>query len=153
MDPITQQIRKGSLMKIFRPLIMFLLLVTLLTLSLSACEFEMGKLHVGSVRLGMYGSNIPGQIAYSYSTFTGYEQGTFLADVGQTIHLYYQVTIEKGALYAELQDPNGEVIWQKSFEQDESEGIEVTVSCSGQQTLVIEGKDTGGSFDFTWEIK
>lgn len=119
---------------------------------LSACDFT-SKIKIGEVRLGMFGDNTDGLIFYSYSTFTGVESDRIQAEIGQTIAFSYQVSVDKGSLIIELQDPEGEVLWHQDHDTNAQDELEIPVETTGTQTIIIQGKDTGGSFKVSWQVK
>ena len=119
---------------------------------LSGCDFT-SKIKIGEVRLGMFGDHQDSHSYYSYSTFTGVESERLQAEKGQSIAFSYQVSVEKGSLIIELQDPNGEVLWHQVHETHAQDQLEIPVETTGIQTIIIQGKDAGGSFEVSWQVK
>lgn len=133
-----------------------LFLILSIAALLSGCElgnFHAGKLKIGETRLGMAGSKEPDQMAFSYGTFTGFESGSVAAEAGQSLALVYQVTINKGSLAIEVQDPGNEVIWDKTFEADETGSIEIQLEQSGSYAIIVQAKNAGGSFELSWDLE
>ena len=127
-----------------------LLITAILAILLSACELN--KLKFGEVRM-MYGTNEEGRISYDISTFTGIESGDLQAEQGQTISFTYHAVLDKGSLVIEWQDPQGQVIWNKSLVESDHGGDEIEILSPGKYTIIIQGKGVGGSFDVSWQMK
>jgi hypothetical protein len=138
-----------GMMKRKNDLLYSLMVVTILALLLSSCDFS--KVRVGEVRM-MYGTNEEGHISYNYSTFTGVENGSFQVEAGQQLSFTYHVTVTKGNLLIEWQDPAGEVVWQKSLSESELGEAVIPTGTSGTYQIIIQGKSAGGDFDVTWEV-
>ena len=129
------------------------LLFTILIIGtlLSGCDFST-KIKIGEVRLGMFGDHQDSHLYYSYRTFTGVESDRIQAEKGQTIAFSYQVSIDKGSLIIEWQDPQGEVLWHQVYESDAQNALEIPVETAGTHTIIIQGNDTGGSFEVSWQV-
>lgn len=106
-----------------------------------------------TIKIGWSGTSRPGVKAYSYTTFNGREKSTFRAEEGEMIVLDYEVTVDKGSLTLRVENPDGESLWEESFEEDGEDSVEISVDTSGRHQIVIVGNDTGGSFDLSWEIE
>ena len=132
--------------------IYLLFTVLIIATLLSGCDFS-SKIRIGEVRLGMFGDNKGSYMNYSYGTFTGVESDQVQAINGQTIAFPYVVSVNKGSVLIEWQDPEGEVVWQKRFESNAQGVIEIPVATTGTYTIIIQGKDTGGSFEISWQVK
>jgi len=132
----------------------FYLLITILMIGtiLSGCDFT-SKIKIGEVRLGMFGDNADGLMYYSYRIFTGTESDLIQAQQGQTISFSYALDVNKGSLLIEWQDPQGEVVWHNVFETSVQGKNEIPVLIDGTYTIIIQGKDTGGSFKVSWHVK
>jgi len=132
----------------------FYLLITILMIGifLSGYDFT-SKIKIGEVRLGMFGDNADGLMYYSYRTFTGTESDLIQAQQGQTISFSYALDVNKGSLLIEWQDPQGEVVWHNVFETSVQGTNEIPVLIDGTYTIIIQGKDTGGSFEVSWHVK
>lgn len=124
--------------------------VTLLVFLLSACDT--GKLKIGEVRM-MYGTNQEGLISYGVSAFTGVEKGSLQAERGQIITYDFDVTVSKGSLLIEWQNPDGEVFWSRHLVEGKSGHEDIAVELPGKYTILVQGKGFGGSFEVTWETK
>ena len=65
----------------------------------------------------------------------------------------YALDIHKGSLIIEWQDPEGEVAWHEVFETSIQGKNEIPVGTPGTYTIIIQGKDTGGSFKVVWKVE
>lgn len=130
--------------------IILLISLSLIGSLLSSCNFN--KIKVGDVRM-MYGSNEDGHIAYTFSTFSGFERGNVEASEGQTINFSYNVNIDHGILNIEWQDPDGALIWQKSFQEGDTGLADIAVESSGLYNIIIQGKNSAGDFDVSWKVE
>jgi len=128
----------------------YLFITSILALVVSGCDLS--KIKFGEVRM-MYGSNDDGHISYNYSTFTGIENGSAHVETGQTISFDYDVTVDKGSLMIEWQDPNGNAVWQKRLVESDRGNDEIIVESSGEYVIIIQGKNAGGDFDVSWRIQ
>lgn len=136
--------------------IKYLSSLILLTVLLSACgggSLHVGKLKIGEVRIGMLETRGPNHMAYSYTTFSGHESAPVDLDSGQTLTIDYQVQMTKGGLTLEIQDPQNDVLWQKSFQTDASETIELQAQETGQHAIIIAAESAGGSVDVSWYVE
>ena len=134
-------------------LYIYLLIITLIVgILTSGCDFS-SKIKIGDVRLGMFGDNEIGYLSYSYRTFTGVESNKVSVQNGDTLAFSYQVSVNKGSLNIEWQDPDGEIVWQEIFTTDAQGDIEIPMGTAGSYKIIIQGKDTGGSFEISWHVK
>lgn len=131
----------------------FLTLVVFIVLLFSGmaqagCGNAQSSIRIGWVRINL-GED---RQAARYTTFTGRE--TVLVDVnsGQTLTLGYATEVGRGALSFEVLNPENEVIWEVSLEEGRSDTVGLVAEQNGTYKLVIEGQDTGGSFDVSWEV-
>ncbi|MCK4897554.1 MAG: hypothetical protein KAS38_02160 [Anaerolineales bacterium] len=127
-----------------------LLIIAILSILLSGCKLN--KVKFGEVRM-MFGTNEEGHIAYTCTTFTGIESRSVQAERGQIISFNYQAAISKGSLVIEWQDPAGEVEWRKILVEEDHGKEEIRIESAGKHTILIQGKDAGGKFDVSWQIK
>ena len=127
-----------------------ILITFILSVLLSACEFD--KMKFGEVRM-MYGTNEAGRISYDISTFTGTESGEFDAETHELISFTYSVDLDKGALFIEWQDPQGEVVWEKELSKSDHGEGEFGALYPGVYRILIRGVGAGGRFDVSWQEK
>jgi hypothetical protein len=89
----------------------------------------------------------------SYNTFDGVQRKYLRARAGQTIEMECDVTVEKGALSVNLTAPDGQELWEETFEESREAFFNTTVTEGGRYILRIEGEKTGGGFDISWNVK
>lgn len=87
-----------------------------------------------------------------YSSFSGVERASFRAQADETIELDYEVDVEKGTLALSLIDPDGEPLWEETFEDEATDTLRLNAPQSGRYQLRIEGDSTGGGFDVSWRV-
>ena len=115
------------------------------------------------LRIGWLEAGGPGHRTAQYRTFSGVERVRFRAGANETVTIDYEITVEKGSLTLSLVGPDGETVWEETFEEREGEGSESSESYSGEHaldpvpqsgryTLRIEGDRTGGRFDVSWQV-
>ena len=91
------------------------------------------------------------------------ERKSFRVKANQAVEIDYEVSVEKGTLTLSLINPDGETVWEETFEEAEGDGGEPKNSFSGDYELEavpktgryglhIEGDQTGGSFDVSWQV-
>lgn len=125
------------------------LLVTLLALLATLVTGCTGD----SLEIGMVETHLGDEWRASYTTFTGTKSDTFQADAGQTLVLDYEVQVEKGTLYVVLENPDDEVVWKMSLQEDNAGTPQISLEQDGRYTLRLRGEDTGGGWDLTWDIQ
>ncbi len=138
-----------GMMKRKDDLLLNLFFATILVLMLSSCDFS--KVRIGEVRM-MYGTNEDGHISYNYSTFTGVENGRIQVEAGQRIFFDYRVSVTKGSLVIEWQDPEGEIVWREKIQENKDGEEIITAESSGTYRIIIQGKNAGGDFDIRWQM-
>jgi len=132
-----------------------LLLVSALTIGCGARS---------SLRIGWLESGGPRHKTARYRTFSGVERASFRVEEGQTVEIDYEINVEKGTLTLSVTDPDGEIVWEETFEEAVGDGGEPELSFRGEHALEpvaqtgryklrIEGDRTGGSFDLSWEVR
>lgn len=88
-----------------------------------------------------------------YVTFDGVQNKAFRVDAGKAIELTCDVTVDKGSLTVALIAPGGERLWEETFQEDAERFTTVTTSEGGRHILRVEGQQTGGSFDISWDVE
>jgi len=88
----------------------------------------------------------------SYQLFDGEERERIQVDAGDTFSLSYDVTVDDGALTLQIEDPDGNTVWEETFLDDDEGVYEFTPESSGRINLIVLGDNTEGSFDLSWEI-
>ena len=136
------KIKQDRMKNVFVVIVMAILLIS--------CNFS--QIRIGEVRM-MYGSNEDRHISYNYSTFTGVENGSSEVNAGQIISFEFTVTVDKGSIMIEWQDPDGEVVWRKNLEKSDRGEDAILAESSGNYGVVIQGKNASGDFELLWEIE
>ena len=121
-----------------------------LTVLVSGCSSN--SIIDGDVRMNIR-THGDGQIARIYDTFTGFENESLETEMGQTISIDYEATVNEGILIIEWQDPNGAVIWQKILAESESGSENIDIMFPGRHTISIQGKKASGNFYVSWNIE
>ena len=129
-----------------------LLATFLLAILLCGCDIS-NKIKIGEVRLGMYGDKSDSRLYYSYGTFSGIESNQVQVDQGQIIAFSYNLNVNKGSLIIEWQNPQGQVTWKQVFESQAQGSEVIPADLAGSHTIIIQGKDTAGSCDVSWDVK
>lgn len=88
-----------------------------------------------------------------YRSFDGLERASFRAQSGETIELDYEVEVERGTLTLTLTDPDGEPLWEETFQEDAADALRLSAPQSGRYRLRIEGDSTQGAFDISWQTE
>lgn len=129
-----------------RPKLRLIALILLLVAGalLAACEDS-------ELRTGWSGSHTSGHMDYSYNTFSGDEVGRATLDEGEELTVEYDAEVDKGTLTIRVEDPDGDTLQAITLEEDDSDTWTITASQDGQHIVVVEGDDTGGSFDVEWD--
>jgi hypothetical protein len=103
-----------------------------------------------SIRIGWLEHDASNRKQASYRKFTGKERATIRASAGETLHLSWDVTVEKGSLTFRLLDPQKDSLWVESYLEDTQGSVTLPLPQKGIYTLWIQGGETRGSFDLTW---
>ncbi len=131
-----------KMQRVFKGMLGLLVLGSLL---LVACS--QSKLQIGWV-----GTSTANQFSYRYETFTGTERKSIRLTAGETLALTYAVEVDKGSLTLAVQNPDGETLWEETFEEADDETVELNAEKTGTYKLLVQGERTGGSFDISWDI-
>lgn len=126
-------------------LLMFVLLITIALVS--ACNTTVSR------RINCACTNIGNEMKCRYSLFTDQETSRIKLTSKETIEISYKVAVESGNLQIRLLNPNKEVVWDKTFEDDAMDTVSYQIVEGGRYTLVVEGFDTEGSFELSWQVQ
>jgi hypothetical protein len=96
-----------------------------------------------------FGQN--GRIAKIYDIFNGIERGSLEVENGQRICFEYEAIVQMGSLTIKWLDPSGVVVWEKVLSEGASGTEEIVSESHGSYSIIIQGQDTGGSFNVTWD--
>jgi hypothetical protein len=122
--------------------LLILLLIPLLALSLTSCVRK----------VGWVGMNVGSEMKASYRLFDGPQTSTIPLDAGEEVTLSYEVVVDSGALTLTLADPDRQLIWEETFEDDGAGVFTFEAELEGRYTLTTTGEETQGRFDILWEI-
>jgi hypothetical protein len=106
-----------------------------------------------SLEIGMVETNLPGHWEASYTTFTGTKADKIRADAGQILILEYEVKADKGDLSIELNHSEAGTLWDVTLQENAEDIVKLALEQDGPYTITIEGENTGGSFDLSWELE
>lgn len=106
------------------------------------------------VQLGWVASTLPGRFAADYAMFTGTERWMVRAEAGETLVLRYDTEVDRGTLRIKIEDPDGDLLWGVSLEQDAGDTVSVHVGQQdGNHAIVVQGDGTGGGFVLSWAVE
>jgi hypothetical protein len=105
------------------------------------------------IKLGFQESERQGHWDLHYGTFTAREVNTFSADAGDTLVLDYKVNVDKGELALSVENPDGAAIFDLVLAEDARDVVRLQIEQSGRYTIVVAGKDTGGSTELDWDVE
>ena len=123
--------------------ILIVLAVLLLAVVLAGCGSA-------QIRNDWAGTNVPGRMAFTYSSFTGTEAARVNIEDNQTLKVDFDVVVTQGSLTLRLVGAGREAVWVKEFESDEIGWFEISGVESGRYTIEVQGVEAGGSFEVTW---
>jgi len=106
-----------------------------------------------SLEIGMVETNLPGRWEASYTTFTGTKTDKIRADAGQALILEYEVNVDKGDLSIEVNHQDAGALWDVVLQEDVEDTVVLALEQDGPYAITIEGDNTGGSFDLSWELE
>jgi hypothetical protein len=104
---------------------------------------------VSSIRLGWTSSLSSHEYSATYATWNG-NTSVPIAVQEKQVTFSYRVRIDKGGLSIKVQDPQGKTLWQATLHHTDVGGSMVSTPTTGSYRLVVEGQNTGGSFDIRW---
>ncbi len=105
------------------------------------------------VRIMWAGSSNSGRMEYRYKTFTGVERKNERLEAGDTLAFEYDATVDKGTLTLQIQDPDDASLWEATLRESAEDRVDLTAEQTGTYTIVVEGDDTGGEFEVSWEVE
>jgi hypothetical protein len=104
------------------------------------------------VQLGWVASTLPGHFWAEYTLFTGTERRPVRAEAGEKLVLRYDTEVGSGTLSIKIEDPDRDLLWDVSLEQDAGDTASVRMGQDGRYAIVVQGDGTSGSFDLSWEV-
>jgi len=94
-----------------------------------------------------------GRITKHFTNFNGVEQGDLDIQNGQRISFDYEAALNKGNLAFKCLDPSGRVVWEKLLSGSASGTDEILCETPGKYTLLVQGHQSAGYFDLTWDVE
>ncbi len=112
-----------------------------------ACVFFLSACSARLLWVGNRGSH---SMEASFARFNGSETKIIQLEQPASLQLEYSVTLTKGEIVLELYQPDGQILWQKTF-SGSGEGAEtIKLPEAGHYLLMINGKWTSGGYQFSW---
>jgi hypothetical protein len=99
------------------------------------------------------GSNLPGNISYSYNKFTGKEIGYFKAEPEDIIIFEYIVEVDEGSLDIQIEDSDQEILWNASLQKNAEDKVQLSLKREGDYQITIIGNETSGRFHISWKLQ
>ena len=118
------------------------LLLLLILFTLPACTRKVGWVE----------TNIGNTFTARYRLFDGMQTDTIRLDAGESVILTYDIEVLEGSLTLQIEDPNGDSVWERTFNQNENSKLEFSSEMDGRYQINLIGYETEGSFDLQWEI-
>jgi hypothetical protein len=133
------------------------MLSLLLVLALGACDAleeagaELGQMD--NVQIGFVESSGLNNTEARFHTLSGRKSWRERLGQGDRLTLAYEVTLDKGSLTLQVQNPQDEAMWQVELEEGADVDDEVVLDAgeSGTYTIVVLGDGAGGNYDLSWE--
>jgi hypothetical protein len=124
------------------------LIVGVVVLALGGILVGCGR---SSVRIGWRETSGLRHKTARYRSFDGMERSSFRARSGDTIEVDYEVEVEEGTLTLTLTDPDGEALWEETFQENAADVLRLSAPRDGRYRLRIKGDSTQGAFDVSWQ--
>ena len=105
------------------------------------------------VYLGWMASNRPGHMRACYAAFSGSKVRRLQADMGETLVVEYDATVNKGILTISVEGPDDEIPWVVSLDRDSKDSVKLPVEPDGHYAIVVRGDGTAGSFALWWHVE
>jgi hypothetical protein len=119
------------------------LIVIGLALLLCSCQTTNGT------RIGWSSSVRSTEYSAAYATFNG--TASIPINIRESrVFFTYQVEVGKGSLSIAVQDPQGQGVWRTTLQGNATGSRLLSTPRTGSYTLLVEGQNTGGSFDIHW---
>jgi hypothetical protein len=103
---------------------------------------------------GCAGNDVPGHVDKHFQYLDGPYTRTVSADAGQLLTMDYGATVEEGSLDMHVVNPDGQVIWQETYDvgADVSQTAQIDLQQNGRYQLVVDGHQAKGSFQIDWQL-
>lgn len=125
--------------------------IKLLSLFLILGTFLLGCSGESSLKKGWIETSGLSHSRVNYNYFDGVERKTFRAQSGETIHLDLEVEVDEGSLAVQLLDPQGELMWKETFQDDAQETVSIAAPEGGRYQIRLEGEAAEGGYEFSWD--
>ena len=92
--------------------------------------------------------------SHRYTAHYAYYNGTTSVPISiheSQVTFDYQATVDKGSLSIKLSDPGGHQVWETTLPHSGAGTKTVPISRFGSYSLRVDGQQTGGAFDITWQ--
>ncbi len=122
------------------------MLCILLGTFLVGCRIKSGTFAEACVEL-------PDSISCQSTTFNGNKTYTVRAKAAQTLVLDYDVTIDKGGMDIQMQNADGDVIWETSIDDAATDTVDLAIEKDGKYRVVLKGDSMGGEYEVSWDVK
>ncbi len=103
-------------------------------------------------KIGWVETNFGSTFKASYQFFDGRATDTIKLNEGETLSLSYDLRVEDGALTLQLENPDGDILWEETFQENDKATVDFISEADGRVRLMVFGEETQGEFNFTWEI-
>jgi hypothetical protein len=125
------------------------LLLACLAVLLTGCG-NVGDLLPGHIKVAYVVTNTPGQIQATYDTFNGSDWNELGLRAGQLVTGKVNVVIRAGKIHLTILNPDGVTQWEKEFSKDAADTFSFTAASAGEYDIIVEGKNTSGSYQIIW---
>jgi hypothetical protein len=119
-------------------------------IALVGCSNTVGDLLPGHIKQAYVTTNTPGQIQASYEKFNGSDWNALPLLKGQTVSVAIEVIIHTGKIHVTIIDPYGKFLWDKEYSKDTQDAFSFSATRDGDFDLIVEGKNTSGSYRIIW---
>jgi len=105
-------------------------------------------------RTGWVSTTTPGEMTADYAAFDGDEEAFVRVEAGETLHLAYAATVDKGALTVAVLSPADETLWETRLttSTEDRQEAEVVSEAGGRLDIRVTGEKTGGDFALSWTV-
>lgn len=119
-------------------------------LGLFVAALVLGGCGSSSLKVGWQETSSLSHKKASFNTFDGIEKYSICTWKEKTIQGDYSLSITKGSLGLSLEEPGGQVLWEKNYQEDAEGGFEVSNTALGCYQLRISADEAGGSYEIEW---
>lgn len=127
-------------------------LFIILVLTVILCSCSPDNSFKSDFRMNIRNSQ-EGRISRVYKTFNGIETESLEARGNQIISFSYETIVSRGSLMVTWHDPHGKIIWRGLLTKGDRGNEEIAIDLPGEYSIVVQGKNTSGSFKVGWHIE